>query len=211
MVTQKANGTGHAQVVPVALYSEGTGGIRERAGWLEALTPAGQVIERTRPYPDWEATVDDYRICEKFPRTLWYIGKPFSHTVRLMVDWKQNGYECAGELSIPGISPLPFGWEVVVSYDGSLFKKTPAYIFDVAFPWEKVHDAKDIVLRRRIAEAIERFVCAGQGSFKVSKHQATEVEINNFFEGRPVGANRPPLATCFPDLFTARKRGETTY
>lgn len=200
------------QVVPLVVFSEESGGLRAEGNALAAVTSSGRVLERIRLSEGWQDEVDDYRICRRFQTTTWCIGKPFDHLVRFTVDWKQNGYECAGELVIPQLSKLPFSWEAVVSHNGALFAQLPDYVFDVAFPWSKLHDARDIVLRRRLAAIVRERVCAGAGAFKVSRHDTWEVQVNNFFEGVPDVDNATmPLATCWPDVLTARKQGLTRY
>lgn len=199
------------QVVPLALYSSENGGLRASGRYLEAVTPRGKVSERVALPPDWASELSDYRICARFHDTIWCIGRPFQERIRFTVDWKQNGYECAGELLVPTLSSLPFSWDVVVTLDRALFRDVPNYVFDVAFPWHKLHDARDIVLRRRLVDTIRSVVCAGRGQFKVSKHDTWEVTVNNFFDRRPPLLNDPPIATCFPDIVTARARGRTRY
>ncbi len=198
-------------VAPVAVFEEGNGGIRVQGNYLESVSASGRVLEKIALPANWEQELEEYQICDRFRQTMWCLGRPFSHQIRLVVDWKQNGFECAGEMYVPDLTPLPFSWEVLVSYDIAYFEETPGYQFDVAFPWAKLHDARDIVLRRRIAEAIEKFVCAGKGAFKVSKRDSLEVHVHNLFEGRPNALNKPALAGCWPDIYAARKSGRTRY
>lgn len=208
-------GEARTLVVPVSAWREGVGGIRDTGRHLEAVSASGRVLERIPSFEGWVTELDDYSICARFQNTLWCIGRPFSARLRATVDFKQNGYECTGELEVVGVTDLVFGWEVLVSNEATLLglENVPGYVFDVAFPTglEGLHDPRDIVLRRRIVEQLEDFVCAGRGQFKVSKNQTREFDVNNYFEGRPDPLNRPAIATLFPDVLTARREGRTTY
>ena len=205
------------RLCPVAPFQEGRGGVVRDGGWLEARGADGTLIERVR-LPERLAAMSEqtflgeYLVCDLFTSVLWYIGQPFSSKVQFLVDYKLNGHECTGELLVPG-HQMPYSWEIIVSHDLSLFEmaELPSYLFDISFPWWRVHEHMDVVLRRRLVQELEQFACAGQGRFKVSRGEEHNVEVSNLFSTRPTPDNRPHIVTLGRDIYQARRGGNAAY
>jgi hypothetical protein len=200
-------------IVPMAPYIKGRGGLLLEDGYVSAISRADGVLA-TAPLGGMDPydIIDRYGAADIFPDLVWCIGEPFDRILTVEVTWRQNGIDCGGEVMVEGINkagePIPFSWEIVVSYNATLFSLLPGYEVDVAFPVDAFHDRRDIVLRRRIARFLLD-MCVGPvpGSFKVHKRDRQLFRVTNPFRLRPTPKNTPVLAGMGLDIHEARKQG----